>query len=356
MTTANPHEVMRSRAARPRMFDAICKHTMNALMVHSRSHKGKILVFDGIDARGGSRPVGCAREVGMYSNDEKAATLLSRPPGSPIVAEGDLKITDVESEMQLLRDSGKFFVSIELVIVCTIDTDSIAIELMHQSAKNAEIERTRTPPKTLLCFRETSRKRRESDSGNCKDVHDLFAQADPPRSSASFACFDVAQMHSVVVKQLGAPSGFHRHATALLACAWCLCGCDFVHLKGMRSDVAFDAVADLCRSEQSKELLTQLESVWELRRDTDPTMVSELRNCMLQPISTIVEGVRDRLKLMPRMAKAVASINQMIEDEEAMKSTLLRAAWCGVYWSGLQCPNDQLPEWGFAVEIRSSAA
>lgn len=345
VTTANPHEIMRSRAARPRMFDAICKNTMNTLMLHSRAHTGKILVFDGIDARGASRPSGAPREAGMYSNDERAATLLSRPPDAPIVGEGDLKITDVESEIQRLRDTKTFFVDIELVIVCTIDTDSIAIELMHQSAKNATFEDTRSPPKTLLCFRETSRKRTSNNA--FKDVHNVAAEAEPPTTRASFACVDVAQMHAAVVAQLGAPPGFHQHAVALLACAWCLGGCDFVHLVGMRSDVSFDAVADLCRSEKSNELLALMEPVWELRRDTDTDTVATLRNEILTPIAAVVEGARDRLKLMPRMNRAAVSINKLMEDPHAMRSTLLKAAWCGVYWSGLQCPNSQLPEWGF---------
>ena len=358
--SADPHEILRSRAARPRMFDAICKHTMTTLMINSKAHAGKTLIFDGIDPRGASRPADEMRDPCMYSNDDRAATLLTRPASAPIVAEGDLKITDVESEIQHLRDTCKYFTSIELFLVCTIDTDSIGIELMHQSAKNEaravsqHLEGERTPPRTLLCFRETpSRKRKEpgnNDNPFAEFSFDVTAGATQRYAPATFACFDVAELHNSIVKHLGAPSGFHRHATALLASAWCLCGSDFVHLKGMRSDVAFESVADLCKSADATKLLKDVEATWELRRDTDPVTVAAVRNAMLGPIGHVVQSTRDRLKGMPRMGKSVASINQVIEDREALRATLLKAAWCAVYWSGLQIPNSELADWGFLLD------
>ena len=375
-TTANPHEVMRSRAARPRLFDTICKYTMTTLMLNPKSaHARKVLVFDGIDARGASRPFDEAREPAMYSNDDRVASLLTRPIGTPIVAEGDLKLTDVESEIQFLRDSGRCFESIELMLISTIDTDSIAIELMHQSAKNAArhsppLEGQRTPPRTLLCFREApSRKRKQPQpqpepSSTCANADEailaeLFGPEvpDPDRvrhgggagsGPATFACFDVAALHASVVGQLRAPCGFHRHVTALLAASWALCGSDFVHLKGMRADTVFDTITDLCTDSPGfVHSLRHMEASWEIRRDTDPKTVSLVRDKMVATILQVVEGTRDRLMTMPRMGKSVNSINAVLADDHEAKAALLKAAWVSVYWSGLQLPDEKLTEWGF---------
>jgi hypothetical protein len=230
---------------------------------------------------------------------------------------------------------GTFFVALKLVLVCTIDTDSIAIELMHQSAKNVQrLERRDLPEpmKTILCFRETTGKRR--DPSLSKPV-------------TQFACFDIAQTHYSLMSQLSVPRGMNRHATALLSAAWALCGSDFVHFKGMRSDVAFDAVLDLCASEEAVNLLQAMEAVWELKQDTDPSTIVKARADMLIPISRVVSFVEARLTTMPRMARAVSSIRGASDDEYAARSMLLRGAWCAVYWSGLQCPDSELVNWGF---------
>jgi len=333
---ANPHDILRSRKARPRMFDCICKHSMKQL-IDSEKYNNKILVFDGIDPRGASRPHGDAREATMYSNSELAETLLSRPDDAPVVAEGDLKMTDIESEIQYLRDNGTFFVSVNLVLVCTIDTDSIAIELMHQSSKNEQLAsrgELEESVKTVLCFREVTRKRKDDDENS-------------KHAPASFACFDMDLLHKSIVSMLGAPPGYHRHASALLASAWALCGSDFVHLKGMRSDMAFEAVAELCKSEEAIQLLSYMEASWQLKRDTPPLTVKKVRLEMLHPISHVVEKTALRLSKTPRMGRSVKSIKEVTDCEETTKNILLRAAWIAVYWSGLQCPNAELCEWGF---------
>jgi len=331
---ANPHDVMRSRKARPRMFDCICKHSMT-LAMSSKQYSTKILVFDGIDPRGASRPYKEAREPCMYSNNEQAKTFLARAPDAPITAEGDLKLTDIESEIQYLRDSKTFFVSIKLVLVCTIDTDSIAIEMMHQSAKNdqrAARRDLREPIKTVLCFREAARKRKGEESEH---------------TPASFACFDMEAVHKSIITLLEAPVGYHRHATTLLASAWSLCGSDFVRLKGMRSDVAFEATSELCKSDDGVKLLKQMEPAWELRRDTNPQLVRSVRASMVQPILQIVENTALRLSMLPRMARSANAMKAVMDCQETTRTLLLRSAWCAVYWSGLQCPNTELRDWGF---------
>ena len=337
---ANPHDVMRSRKARQRMFDCICKNTMNVVM-STKEYKAKILVFDGIDPRGASRAYGDPREPCMYSNDERAETFLARKADGPVVAEGDLKLTDVESEIQYLRDTQTYFVSIKLVLICTIDTDSLAIELMHQSAKNeqrAARPDLPAPMKTVLCLREAAKKRKENDSNE-------YGQ------SASFACFDMDAVHSTITGLLAVPDGYHRHATALLASAWCLCGCDFVHLKGMRSDVVFEAVSDLCRSDDGVRLLQCMEGAWQIRLDTTPEMVQRIRSSMTMPLLQIVTATASRLATMPRMGRSAKAIKDVLGCELTIKMLLLKGAWCAVYWSGLQCSNSELADWGFVSRV-----
>jgi len=331
----NPHDVMRSREARPRLFDAICKQTMNIVM-QRHEYKNKILVFDGIDGRGASRPAGEVRDPCMYSNDDHTEALLRRSE-SHLLGEGDLKITDLESEIQHLRDSGTFFLCIRVVLIVTIDTDSFAIELMHESAKR-EQQANRSdlspPVKTILCFREAAKKRKDDST--------------PAFQSATFSCFDMSLLHEGIMNGLGADNqAWHRHVSALLSMSWALCGSDFVHLRGMRADVVFDVISDVCRGQNVGVILDAVEAAWQIKSDTPSSMTAQLRTQLVESLRVVVEGVISRLKNMPRMAKSACNIKEQIDNDANDDATLKKGAWVGVYWAGFQCEDNELFEWGF---------
>jgi len=329
----NPHDLMANRKARSRFYDALCKRVMIDL-TSRKEYEGKTLTFDGIDGRGASRPFGQEREASLFSSSDKIETLMSRDASEARIGEGDLKLTDLESEIQFLRNEGKLFKQVEIVFVCTIDTDSIAIELMHESSKNeaarASAEEgceTGKTIKSVLCFRESTGKRKDS--------------TDPPRTT--FACLDLSILHTLIMESLFGKvhaerqSHLHRGAMAILTAGWCLCGCDFCELKGMRSDVVWESTVSIARGEP--RLLKMMSSVWELTRKSSNEEVEEGRVAICEVIERLVNLSICKLDEIPRMNRALASAKL------ATKSDFSKAAWVLMYWSGLEFKD--LEKWGF---------
>ena len=315
------------------------------MVARSIKYQSKVLVFDGVDPQGASRAFGTLRIPCMYSNNDDAENALARSNDAPLVAEGDLKLTDIQSQFQYLRDNGSFFQSIRLVLLSTIDTDSLAIELIHQSAKNCQhTERPDLPYpiKTVLCLREHTQRHKQT----CTAERNEYT---PPLLS----CFDMETVHSSLAKELNAPPAYHRHTMVLLATVWCLCGSDFVKMKGMRSDVAFEAVADLCKGEDGVYLLEKMQWMWQIDSDTKPEELNSMRCSMIIPITRVLNNVATRLSAMPRMAKSADHIKEQLRCQETLNMSLLKAVWCGVYWSGFQCPNEELCMWGFSCPTGS---
>jgi len=333
----NPHDLMANRKARPRFYDALCKRVMAELMSR-RCNAGKSLTFDGIDERGGSRPPSQPREAGMFSSSDKIETIMARRECDAKIGEGDLKLTDLESDIQYNRNEGKLFLSIEIIFICTIDTDSIAIELMHQSSKNeasrASEEQgciTGKPIKSVLCFRETTGKRKDSDA--------------PPQTL--HACFDLDILHHELMNELFETSDearrcehLHRGAMALLSAGWCLCGCDFCQLKGMRSDATWAAIVQIARQETS--VLVKMSPVWALTRKATDAEATEARIDLTAAIARLVQIAICKLSDTPRMARAVASAKLADQNDYG------KAAWTILYWGGLE--RKDISNWGFVEE------
>lgn len=322
----NPHEIMKHRKARDRFFDGLCKDTMLYFQrewASSGSPSRRALTFDGIDPRGADRSPSDARDPVMYSSNDRVEAQMSRKAGEYHPGEGDIKISDIQRRVAHLRGEGELFEKVELVLVSTIDTDSIAIELLARAAR--ELEPLSRPLKTILCFREAARKRK--------------AVEEPHAEGASFACFDIDLLYESFVGKL-----FHdceerptpevcSGALSLLCAGWCLCGCDFVRLAGMRSDVVFSVVSNLCESEAGTRVLKSM-----LPEDNDTTPL--IRKRFSHAISKLIDGCVSQLSTMPRLKRASASAS------EYEPSHVRRAAWCVLYWSGVEFTS--LEEWGFA--------
>lgn len=341
--SCNPHDLLANRAARPRFWDALCKRSM--CMMSERPMAGKVLLFDGIDCRGADRPHTEKREPGMFSNDDKIETLMERP-STHVFGEGDLKLTDLEGEIQDLRNSGKAFTTVELVLVCTIDTDSIAIELMQEAVKVAAAAASEDQEsdagkhlKTVLCFRETNRKRKEGDD-------------EPAHSVSMHACIDLQILYNEIVADLNIDGGLGKPAIALLVAGWAMCGCDFVHLKGIRSDVVWSSMKLLCKREKS--ILERMDPIYSLSSTDDDEAFAHGRRLVTSAISRLAELCIDELADMPRMQKACASAREVLGplSKFAMAcqppcAEVLKAAWTTLYWSGLE--RTDLRQWGFDI-------
>jgi hypothetical protein len=322
----NPHQIMCHRKARDRFFDGLCKDTLLNFMREWAGSSGpnrRVLTFDGIDPRGAERAPSDARDPIMYSSSDLVESKLSRKADEYHPGEGDIKISDIQRRVAHLRGEGELFEKVELVLVSTIDTDSIAIELLHRASR--ELDQRGKPMKTLLCFREAARKRKDTD-------HTTHAEG------ASFACFDIDLLYESFVGKL-----FHdceerpspalcAGALSLLCAGWCLCGCDFVRLAGMRSDVVFSVVEKFCTSDAGVGLLKSV-------LPTENDEMQSTRRRLSSAISKLVDGCVQQLSDMPRLKRASASA------AEYEPSHVRRAAWCVLYWSGTEFT--ELEEWGF---------
>ena len=331
----NPHELLANRAARGRFCDALCKKVMLTLMA-KKENAGKTLTFDGIDERGASRPAGVKRDPGIFSTSDHIEDLFTRGPGEQPIGEGDLKFTWLESEIQALRNDGKMFKGIEIIFCSTIDTDSIAIELMHESCKQEAAAASKEQGvetgrhiKSVLCFRETTGKRK----GAVEAPVTLYA------------CLDLELLHTEVMTSLFGKQEYtahrhlHRSAMALLAAGWALCGCDFLKLAGLRSDAVWSAATAMAHEERST--LARIGHLLDVGSRSTAAEVDEARREAAVAISRLVELASDHLSNMPRMARACASARL------ADSNDYFRAAWTTLYWSGFEIK--QLEEWGFAA-------
>lgn len=325
----NPHELLKHRKARDRLYDAVCKDCMLSLMRAWRdagtwrSPNRRVLTFDGVDPRGAERPFGDPRTPIMYSSSDIVEAKMRRTGDEYHPGEGDLKITDIERRVARLRNSGHLFESVELLLVSTVDTDSIAIELLHRATIAMGPSEAR-PMKTVLCFRETSSRKRTPENETKRNV--------------SFACFDIDILYAAVREKLFECNEQQHHpspqlvagALSLLCAGWSLCGSDFVKLSGMRSDVVFVALSKLCASHTDL-----VESM--LRRGDDTSAILCKRTSSV--ISMLVDCCVAHLAGMPRLKRASASA------AEYGPSHTRKAAWCALYWSGWEFTD--LSTWGF---------
>lgn len=359
MQRLNPHDLISHRKARARLFDGVCKRTMVGLSSRLQSQE-KSLIFDGIDNRGADRPVGERRSAGFYSNDAKLEKLMERPHNASLNGEGDVKLTELECEIRYLRNEGIAFDDVNLVLISTIDTDSIAIELMAQSARNRETtERPELPDPitTVLCIREKSAKRAEPGG---------------EESKTWYSCIDVESAHAQLCKAIAAPKGLERNAIALLCGGWILCKSDFVEMKGLRPDAVLMATRQICESEKARTILNRMKYAW----TTELTATFEQRARARSQIGKCLVSLCGRAEVilhnMPRMKKASASVKDALEleqsvnpssgvvcaDENDLISTpsmlFSRAAFVLVYWNGTQLCNSQMGEWGFSLAHAAS--
>ena len=325
--------IFANRAARGRFYDALCKRVMTVLTSKRKRRKPSHSM---IDERGASRGVGVERDPGIFSTSDRIEDLFTRGPGEQPIGEGDLKFPWLESEIQALRNDGKMFKGIEIIFCSTIDTDSIAIELMHESAKQEAAAASKEQGlevgrhiKSVLCFRETTGKRKNA--------------VDAPVTL--YACLDLELLHTDIMKSLFGKAEYtaHRHlfraAVALLSAGWSLCGCDFLKLAGMRSDAVWSAATAMAHEERST--LARIGHLLDVGSRSTAAEVDEARREAAIAIGRLVELASDHLGNMPRMARASASARL------ADSNDYFRAAWVTLYWSGWECR--ELDEWGFAA-------
>ena len=136
------HNVISNRKTRNRCIDIIFTNIFKKLknMIDewtSIGHHGGTVVIDGIDARGGGRAFGEQRQPTIVSTTLEVGTILKR---NVSIGEGDLKLACVGS---MIREcsaensaSNNIFSNNKLTLVSTVDTDSLAIELLAECKRH----------------------------------------------------------------------------------------------------------------------------------------------------------------------------------------------------------------------------
>ena len=339
----DPHELIKARAARPRFFDAVVVACMEQLEA-GNALKRKTVIFDGIDSSGVDRPLGTPRTASMYGSNERLESLLSRKKFS--LGEGDLKLPDLASQIQLLRDTGKAFLGVERIILQTIDTDSVAIELMAAAARHQQQIEVRflKPMSIVLALRKKRTEKRAREEGL-----EIGVDCTP----AYFACTDVDKLFEAIIKHFAPPKGYERHLVTLLVAGLVLCKSDFVELKGLRPDAVFAAMKLAMDSKVEgfvTKLLAPMEHTWLLDPTDTLDNIKRARNEMAESVDALVDYATEALLAIPRMKAASNRVKTLPEIERML--LVRRAVWVVCYWSG-GCELTQLDAFGFPPKSHS---
>ena len=309
------------RPARARFCDAVCVALLRGFVARN-AHRAGSLTFDGVDARGAERPFDEPRAAQVLStNQEFWGPLLARE--API-GEGDLKLTDVTQRVHdAAQTPGTLVAGVVLNLVVTIDTDSFAIELLQQGRRlrrgdghNGGNERT------IVCFKERAQKRKGDDF----------------EPKGHYLCCDVHVLHEELVRYFYGTLDLSREieaqqpaALALFAAALACCGCDFVEVKGMRSDVVFDSVGTVLKTVPSA--VENAKHAWSGRR--------ELVHRLHDPIRALAMECASRLLEVPRIKKDFVPTLRNLDDV-----LVRRTAWLICYWNSCEFKGS-MEEFGF---------
>lgn len=315
------HELVFSRGSRLRFFDEVAMNVMDRLKGQIKKwnesgYDGGYVVFDGIDSRGADRGIGEPRAAGIVASSEEAAALFHRDDS---IGEGDLKLAFVGRTMRnlaLVAEDSRFK-DTRLGMCTTIDTDSFAIELIEESKRNCATKPS--PVNTLLCMREKSQKRGHDDD-----------------REAYYLCCDVALLHQLLQRHMW---GLSRNPTAvdqraaitLLVAGWGMCGCDFVSLKGMRSDVVFDCIPEIVKTRTDS--VCMMRNAW--AGDRQALALTH------RPIKDLLIACASKLMEIPRIKK-----NNVPGIRDPDETILRQTGWLTSYWNGVE-HKGSMEDFGF---------
>ena len=309
-----------ARPARYRFFDAVAMEVLKQVKawIGARAVMGVppgSFTLDGIDERGANRPRGARRAPSILSSNSSLGALLKRDVP---IGEGDLKLAEVAARVvamnKMAEDSP--FGNVKLTLVFTIDTDSLPIEMIQQARRDEE----EVEVETLLCLRETGRKR--------KDTNEYVPQ--------HFTVCNIGSMQRQASRYLLGDccenARLNRASTALLAIGLSFCGCDYLSLEGARADVMLPTVRDVCHDADVRHQLLCLHAATSGEREKVLT-ITKIMN-------TLLDLHYEKLSLHPTARKAEGV---RCRDE----SVMLRALWLCSYWHGLEF--EDVENWGFTL-------
>lgn len=317
-TVTDVHVLKSNRGTRMRFYDEVATQVLDRLKAriakwNAAGHAGGALFLDGVDPRGASRGIGEERCARMLGTDEGLLQQLQRN-GS--IGEGDLKLGELGRRIREMSLSDGSFHKVRLLLTSTIDTDSFAIELIEEVRRRTELA---SCTNTLLCMRERARKRgREDDRDGYYTVCDVTML----QELLQRAMWGIGRSPTPVDQ---------RAAMTLMVAGWGLCGCDFVELKGMRSDLIFDTISEIVKTRPDS--LALMRHSWAGTRET-----LELTH---RPIRELLLSCASRLADIPRVKKEAAWGIRNPNDV-----VLKRAGWLSAYWNACEYAGD-MGDFGF---------
>ena len=303
LQTTNVQALKSSRESRPRLFDAVMVEVGRRLEAQAGrwargGQPGGVLVLDGIDPRGADREG--PREPRVTSTSAEAVELFGR--ATP-VGEGDLKLAMCGRVARAAAGAEGLFKEAKIALVITIDTDSLAIELIEEARR---ADGPASPLNSVLCMRERAKKRAHGDEGEAAE--------------ACYTCVDVTMLHAAVQRDVWTtttPSPAQQRATAaMLAVGFGACGCDFVELAGLRAD----AVLDSMRAAMRRIDVPSVGAAW----DGDAEALGRLD----APIRALLDATADRLEATKKSKKHIETIR------DPPDLVLRKLKWLAAYWHG----------------------
>ena len=138
---ANCRPLVQERGTRRRLMDQVVMRVVELLRENNPDHDSMQLIFDGIDPRGGARPVGEERQPSRIYLSSKLRDIVEpffadqpTPPTQPTqptqlldVGESDLKLSVMEDAIRAVNGDGGL--NVRYILRDTRDTDEIAIML-----------------------------------------------------------------------------------------------------------------------------------------------------------------------------------------------------------------------------------
>ena len=229
------------RSCRSRLYDEIAKYLMGVITekiqvwnATGNPEHETIVIFDGVDIRGCDRPAFASRNVEIVATDPEVARLFQRD--IPI-GEGDLKLQDVEDKIRMHSIPGELLHGINLVMLSTIDTDSLMISALAVSKRRVAPFGSNSLM-SVLCMRNRAQK----------------ANDETTVIPSSYLVVDTAMLEACILE--------HAHGThtvidpeealntmIAVAASAALAGCDFCSLQGARFDHFFNCIHEFARQE-----------------------------------------------------------------------------------------------------------
>jgi hypothetical protein len=323
----NVHVLKENRGSRMRFFDEVAMTVLNRLKNqiqkwNDSGYPGGYVIFDGIDPRGASRGIGEARVSQMVASSDDIAAIFARGFS---IGEGDLKLAQLGRKVREVTAAGEQESPLKdtrLTLCTTIDTDSFAIELIEEAKRSQDT--AVSPVNTLLCMREKAQKRGYDDD------HEAY-----------FLCCDISLLHALLQRHMWGrskqPSAFdQRAAMTLLVAGWGVCGCDFVEIRGMRSDVVFESIAEIVKTRGDS--LALMQHSWDGDRDSVSLTHKPIKELLIACASKLMEVPRIKKEFVPTVRDP---------DELILK----RLGWLCSYWNSVEHKGD-MQQFGF---VRSFA-